>query len=368
MSSNFICVPYWGEGITNHKLKWEESDQYDFGLDIDMFEYRLGLTIDYYYKYTRDLIYKTVLPGDMYGQNGVQWQNAMEVSNEGLEVDIKYDVFRDGPFTWRARFNLAKNWNRFEKSYLGVDTDGMIIGKPLNGIYLYKDGGLIQSEGDIPVVYGEDGKKHVLSPGGDEEYFYTLGMRKPVDINGDGQISEDDIYYAGSSLPTLYGGFASELKWKNFDLNFLIMYELGRKMINAEKWQTLASPDAGSNPLFSDVKLEDFWQKPGDDTEYPAPGIYPQDALQYMGAFDSNIENVSYMKVKQLTLGYNVPSKYVKKLHLDNIRVFVTGENLLTLDNYSGLDPEVVNVHTGVDLGRTYPLARKWTVGLTVNF
>ena len=356
------------EGITNHKLKWEESDQYDFGLDIDMFEYRLGLTIDYYYKYTRDLIYKTVLPGDMYGQNGVQWQNAMEVSNEGLEVDIKYDVFRDGPFTWRARFNLAKNWNRFEKSYLGVDTDGMIIGKPLNGIYLYKDGGLIQSEGDIPVVYGEDGKKHVLSPGGDEEYFYTLGMRKPVDINGDGQISEDDIYYAGSSLPTLYGGFASELKWKNFDLNFLIMYELGRKMINAEKWQTLASPDAGSNPLFSDVKLEDFWQKPGDDTEYPAPGIYPQDALQYMGAFDSNIENVSYMKVKQLTLGYNVPSKYVKKLHLDNIRVFVTGENLLTLDNYSGLDPEVVNVHTGVDLGRTYPLARKWTVGLTVNF
>ena len=69
----------------------------------------MGLTIDYYYKYTRDLIYKTVLPGDMYGQNGVQWQNAMEVSNEGLEVDIKYDVFRDGPFTWRARFNLAKN-------------------------------------------------------------------------------------------------------------------------------------------------------------------------------------------------------------------------------------------------------------------
>lgn len=68
------------------------------------------------------MIYKTVLPGDMYGQNGVQWQNAMEVSNEGLEVDIKYDVFRDGPFTWRARFNLAKNWNRFEKSYLGVDT------------------------------------------------------------------------------------------------------------------------------------------------------------------------------------------------------------------------------------------------------
>lgn len=208
----------------------------------------------------------------------------------------------------------------------------------------------------------------MLAPGGDEEHFYTLGMRKPVDLNGDGQISEDDIYYAGSSLPTLYGGFASELRWKNFDLNLLIMFELGRKMINAEKWQTLASPEGGTNPLLADVKPEDFWQQPGDNTKYPAAGIYPQDALQYMGAFDTNIENVSYMKLKQLTLGYNVPKKYVEKLHLDNVRVFVTGENLLTLDNYSGLDPEVVSVHTGIDLGTTYPLARKWTIGLTVNF
>lgn len=356
------------EGITNHGLKWEESDQYDFGLDMDMFDYRLSLTVDYYYKYTRDLIYRVHLPGDMYGQAGIQWQNAMEVSNEGLEVDLKYDVFRDRAVKWRLRFNLAKNWNRFEKSYLGVDTDQMIIGKPLSGIYLYKDGGIIQSKEDIPYVYDEEGKKHVLAPEGDEEHFFTLGMRKPVDLNGDGQITEDDMYYVGSALPTLNGGFASELRWKNFDLNFLISFVLGRKMVNAYSWMTLDSPGGGANPLFADVDLSDFWQKPGDRTKYPAAGVYPPNALQYLGAFDSNVENVHYMKLKQLTLGYNVPSKYTKKIHLENVRLFVTGENVFTWSNYSGIDPEVVNVHTGVDLGNAYPLARKWTIGLTVNF
>ena len=356
------------KGVTNHKLKWEESDQYDLGLDIDLFEYRMSLTIDYYYKYTYDLIHRVSLPGNTYGSAGVQWQNAMEVSNEGLEIELKYDIFREGPFTWRARFNMAKNWNRFEKSYLGVDTDGMVIGKPMSGLYLYKNGGLIQSENDIPYVYDENGQKHVLSPESDETHFYTLGMRKPVDLNGDGQINEEDVYYVGGTLPTLYGGFASELTWRNFDLNLLIMYELGRNMVNAQSWRTLAVTGTGSAPLLNHVSADEFWQQPGDETKYPAAGVYPNNALQFGGMFDTDMEKVSYAKLKQLTIGYNVPREYSKKLHLDNVRLFVTGENIFTISNYSGLDPEVVNLHTGIDLGTQYPLARKWTIGLTVNF
>ncbi|MEG2276296.1 MAG: TonB-dependent receptor [Odoribacter sp.] len=355
-------------GITNHKLQWEESDQYDFGLDMDMLDYRMSLTLDYYYKYTRSLIYKVPLPGDVYGEGGMQWQNAMEVSNEGLELDLKIDVLRNTALTWRARFNISKNWNRFEKSYSGVDAQGMVIGKALSGIYLYKDGGLIQSEADLPYVYDEEGKKHILAPEGEEEYFYTLGMRKIQDLDGDGQITEDDVYYAGSALPTVYGGFASELKWKDFDLNFLLSFTLGRKMVNAFKMTTLNSTGGGSKPLFSDVSSSDFWQKPGDQTRYPAQGVYPVGSAQFMGMLSSDLETVSYVKLKQLTLGYNVPKKALKKVHLDGVRVFVTGENLFMLSNYSGLDPEVVNVHNGFDSGRAYPLARKWTIGLTVNF
>ena len=305
---------------------------------------------------------------DSVGTNEFLSADVIPFYNNNKYYLVVYDVFRDGPFTWRARFNMAKNWNRFEKSYLGVDTDGMVIGKPMSGIYLYKDGGLIQSQEDVPYVYDEEGKKHVLSPEGDEEHFYTLGMRKPVDLDGDGQITEEDIYYVGSALPTLYGGFASEFTWKNFDLNLLIMYELGRNMVNAQHWHTLSSPGYGSSPLLAHVSLDEFWQAPGDETKYPAVGIYPNNTIQYMGEFDSDLEKVSYAKLKQLTIGYNVPKEYTKKLHLDNVRVFVTGENIFMLSNYSGLDPEVVNLHTGIDLGTQYPLARKWTIGLTVNF
>lgn len=355
-------------GITNQRLKWEESDQYDLGLDIDMLDYRISVTLDYYYKYTRDLIFKVPLPGDVYGEGGTQWRNAMEVSNEGVELDLKVDVFRNTAVTWRARFNLAKNWNRFEKSYTGVDARQLIIGKPLNGIYLFKDEGLIQSENDIPHVYDEEGKKHVLSPEGDEEYFYTLGMHKVADLDGDGQITEDDMYYAGSALPVMYGGFASELRWKNFDLNLLVSFVLGRKMVNLLRHTTLRSGGGGSTPVFADVATSDFWQKPGDETPYPAAGVYPIGSQQFDGMLSSNLETVSYAKLKQLTIGYNVPKNVVKKIHLDGVRVFVTGENIFTLSNYSGLDPEVVDIHSGLDMGVSYPLARKWTIGLTVNF
>ena len=107
------------EGVINRKLKWEESDQYDFGLDMDFFNYRLNLTIDYYYKYTRALINKEVLPGDMYGFNGVQWRNTMAISNEGLELDAKIDILRDTEVKWRTRFNVSPELESFPKELLG---------------------------------------------------------------------------------------------------------------------------------------------------------------------------------------------------------------------------------------------------------
>lgn len=354
-------------GVTNRKLKWEESDQYDIGLDVDMFDYRLGLTMDYYYKYTSSLIHRVPLPGDTYGEANMQWQNAMAVSNQGLELEAKLDILRNTAVKWRARFNISKNWNRFEKSYSGTDVQNLVIGKSLSGIYLFRDEGLIQNAGDVPYIYDEDGKKLPLAPEGEQEAFFTQGMRRVADLNGDGQITEDDMYYAGSALPKAYGGFANELKWKDFDLNFLLTFTLGRNMVNAFSQKTM-NAEGRLVPIFADFSSADFWQKPGDQTRFPAPGIYPFGNMQYSGLLSSNLETVSYCKLKQLTLGYNVPADIMKKIHIEGIRVFVTGENLLTLTNYSGIDPEVVSVHTGIDNFETYPLSRKWTIGLTVNF
>lgn len=356
-------------GVVNRKLRWEQSDQVDIGLDFEMFDYRFTLTLDYYYKYTKSLIYRVPMPGDMYGEGNVQWQNAMAVSNEGLELEAKVDIFRDTEVKWRTRLNLSKNDNRFIESYSGTDLSGtLVIGKGMSGIYLFKDEGFIQTEADIPYFFDEEGKKHWLSPGGDDGQFFTVGMRRIGDIDGDGQISDEDMYYAGSALPKVHGGWVNEIRWRDFDLNVLFTFNIGRNMVNMFNYTTVEVESGGPKPLFQHISPSDFWQKPGDNPKYPNYGMYDMYAMQMSGQVDSNIERVSYCKLKQLTLGYNVPKKWTKSVGISGIRAFVTGENLFTLTNYSGLDPEVVSVHNGKDSGTAYPLSRKWTLGLTVNF
>ena len=108
--------------MINRDLSWEKSDQYDFGLDLDLFNYRLKFKLDYYYKYTKSLLYEVTLPGNVLGSIS-QWQNAMEVSNEGVELELVGDIIRKSGLSWRTRFNISRNWNRFEKSYSGMDID-----------------------------------------------------------------------------------------------------------------------------------------------------------------------------------------------------------------------------------------------------
>lgn len=357
------------QGVVNRKLQWEQSDQFDVGLDLDMFDYRVTMSFDWYRKFTSQLIYRVPMPGDMYGEANMQWRNAMEVMNDGLELEMKIDIIRDKKVNWRARLNLSQNWNRFTKSYSSRDiSNQMVIGKPMSGIYLFKDEGFIQHDGDVPYYFDEEGKKHFLTADGDDAYPFAAGMRRIADLNGDGQITEDDMYYAGSALPTLYGGWANELRWKNLDLTVFFAFTLGRNMVNTFRYETVEVTTGGIRPIFAMINTNDFWQQAGDNPKFSAEGYYTSGSQQYSGRIASNMERVSYIKLKQLTLGYNVPKKFASKIGMSGLRAFVTCENLFTLSNYSGLDPEVVSVYTGIDNGLSYPLSRKWTVGLTITF
>lgn len=155
---NSILEPEWSEGLYNDELSWEETDQYDFGLDVDMFEHRLGITLDYYYRYTDKLLNKVDLPGR--GRTTgyrKQWRNVAAVSNEGIEMMVKYEIFRKKDLFWKVSVNMARNWNRFEKSYTGVDINGLIIGKSLNGIYALKTDGYVDYQSDVPVYFNQRG-------------------------------------------------------------------------------------------------------------------------------------------------------------------------------------------------------------------
>lgn len=356
--------------ILSDQLTWEKSDQYDIGLDMDFLDYRLKFKLDYYYKYSKSLLYQTSLPGNVYGLEK-SWQNAMEISNEGLELEATFDIFRESAVSWRARFNISRNWNRFEKSYTGMDITGSgsnyVIGRPIFGLYVYKAGKIAQTEDDIPKYWTENGQYTALNFGS-AAYPFRPGMRLIEDLNGDGKITSDDAYYAGSSLPLAYGGFANEIKWKGFDLNILFTYSIGRKLINVKK-NTSLSFDGMFSTIYSDYRDMDFWQQSGNDTDTPSLEATGSAYIgQFSGFTDRMIETVNWLRLKQLTLGYTVPESITQKIGIEGIRAFFTAENLFILHNYSGIDPEAVDPTNPYDNMNKYPLARKLTLGLTLNF
>ena len=356
-------------GMINRKLTWEESDQYDLGLDLDLFNYRLKFKLDYYYKLTKGLLYYVPLSGN-WSFHSKQWQNAMKVSNEGLEMELEADIFRESAISWRMKFNISRNWNLFKKSYTSRDVEQYVVGRPLYSIFLFEDDGYYQTDDDIPYVYDRRGYKNKLyiggSGSGNRMIRYEAGTRKILDINGDGMIGAEDMVYQSSALPLAYGGWVNELKWKGLDVNILFTYSLGRKIYKI--YETNSLRGTYGEPILADLGNISFWEKEGDVTDYPRMAAFNDALQQFSGAIASNLETVSYIKLKQLTIGYDIPKKIVKKLNLSSIRVFFTGEGLFTLTNYSGTDPEVVDMFSGKDNYSAYPLARKLSLGLTVNF
>ena len=285
----------------------------------------------------------------------------MAVSNEGIELELQADIFREKALSWRMKFNIARNWNRFEESYSGKDItnkDLLVIGRPLSGLYTYAHEGFYESEKDVPVYYRQDGAATYW--GGvsvKSNVSGQVGNYKLKDFDGD---NVADMYYAGSTLPLAHGGWVNELQWKGFDLNMLVSYTIGRRMLNCRA-------SMGYNTMMPVPKMFDYrdvrpWTEPGCDANAPSWGNTIEPLL------DSQIEKVNYVSFRQLTLGYNLPDNIVKTIKLQGIRCFVTIENLFYISNYSGENPEVVDVYSGMDYALQYPLPRKWTLGLTFNF
>ena len=362
---NPTIEPVWIDGLYNHKLSWEETDQYDFGLDLDFFDYRLTFSLDYYYRYTDKLLARIALPGFHNGYDQ-QWRNTAAISNEGIEFMVKYEILRQPDLYWKISVNGARNWNRFEKSYDGKDFGGRIIGKPLNGVYAQKTDGFINSQDEMKVYYNQQGVSYYLS---ENEYakssFYKPGDYKFIDLNGDTQANFEDHVYVGSALPEISGGIVNEFRWKNFDLNMLLTYTLGRHMMNPLVKRCLSS-DLYFQALVVDLNKISFWEKSGDNPDYPKFQYDHNNGLWTM--VDRDVEKVNYMKLRTLTLGYSLSKKWSKKIGMEELRIFVSGENLLTWTNYSGMDPETVSITTGEDMQENYPLARKYTLGLTLKF
>lgn len=373
--------PEWFNGLSNSKLSWEETRQWNIGADLEFFDSRIKLTADYYYRYTDKLLFNIALPGNHSGYQN-QWRNAYAISNQGIEIQVEGDVIRKENFRWNLGFNIAKNWNRLEKSDNGIDFQNRdarftnnisIIGKPLNGIYVYDDRGVYQDQSEVP-YYWKNGQKVPLT-GGTTNQFYRPGDRIYIDSDGNGRIDAytslaEDRVYAGSPLPVAHGGITTTFNWKGFNLDILFNYVIGQHILNTEKssWGTYISSDPNemAAPVYGNVDPGKYWKYPGDNSLYPANRA-GTGLMNFATNIRSNVEYVHYLNLGSIALSYSLPAAFTQKWGF-GAKIFFSGQNLFVLTNYKGADPRRVPSDTGVDSPRYYPVARTVTGGISFTF
>ncbi|HRG25008.1 MAG TPA: TonB-dependent receptor [Chitinophagaceae bacterium] len=335
--------------LANPELKWEKSAQTDIGIDFGLFGNRLTGEIDYYVRNTRDLIYNVPVPGT--SGFATQTVNIGSMENKGVEFVLNSVNVNTKSFKWNSSFNLSKNSNKVTK----LDGDQSLI--PGNdGRYMNS---LIVGEG-IGVFYGP--KFAGADPAnGDALYFLPDGKNTTNDYNDAGD------FVVGDPNPDWIGGLNNTFSYKGIELSVLFQGVFGNQVMNGAGGFMSASFDWFDNQTTDQLNR---WQNPGDVTNVP------QLRLGYgngIGASSRYVEDASYVRLKNITLAYNVDSKLLNKLKIRSARIYLTGVNLATFTNYSGWDPEVNtdyragNRNQGGDFYAA-PQIKSMTFGINLGF
>ncbi len=358
-----LVTGFYPNKIPNPDLKWEKTSQFDIGLDLGFFENRLRITSDYYIKKTTDLIYSVAVP--YVSGFAESLQNIGSVENKGLELAIESDN-TTGNFKWTTSFNIAFNRNKVlelggeEYKDVGGD-DGhlktgqvhrLIVGEPIGLFYGYVFDGIFQSQSELDA--------------GPKSPTNWIGGRRYQDLNGangapDGNISATyDRTIIGDPNPDFFGGMTNTLSYKGFELNIFLQYNYGNDIFNYNAME-LELPSGGQN-VYAD--LANRWSTSNPSNKYPVATT--NRSAVFSSAY---IEDGSYLKLKTLTLAYMFPN--LKVPHIAGLKLYVTGQNLLTFTNYRGYDPEVsyrgaTNLEMGEDFGG-YPQARTILMGVNLT-
>lgn len=329
----------------NPELTWEKTAQWNMGLDFSAFDSRLMLTVDAYYKKTTDLLLTVALPDNVNLPGGIT-RNDGAMENKGAEFTLSSKNLV-GDFKWNSDFNISFNKNKLLK--LG-----------LNKVYYYAsmyttgENAIILKEG-LPLGsffgYVSDG---VNVDTGDIDYR---------DISENGSIGPEDRTVIGCAQPDFTYGFTNDFSWKGFTLSLFFQGSYGNQIFNASRIDTEGMVDFRNQS----TAVLGRWKRPGMITDVPRSGN-----VENIHNSTRFVEDGSYLRLKNLTLSYNLPKTLLLKAGIDKVQIYVTGQNLLTFTNYSGYDPEVnaygsSSVALGVDYG-TYPQARTCIIGVNVTF
>lgn len=334
--------------IENLELKWEESNQTNIGVDLALFSGKVNITADAYIKRTKDLLFDAPLPNATGFTSAIQ--NIGELENRGIEFSLRTQNIDSKIFAWDSNINISFNRNEITKL---VDSDVF-------------QGGIAGGRGEAALI--REGEPLGILFG----YIYggvdpQTGNAFYIDRNGASTFNPtaDDRAIIGDANPSFTYSATNNFSYKNFSLMIYLQGSYGNDMLNATRIETEGLID----PKNQSVAVLDRWRQPGDITTIPRAVFGNSDNSRVSTRF---IEDASYLRVKAVTLGYNFPKEILEKIKISALKLYVTGENLLTFTNYSGFDPEVnafggSNTIRGIDFG-TFPQARTTLFGLSVTF
>lgn len=332
----------------NPDIKWETTTQTDFGLDLSILKNKLSITTDYFEKRTKDILLTVGLPAVTVGVIMPTYVNAGVVTNKGFEFGANFQN-NDHDFKYGISGNFTTLTNRVEalQQYIkNIDNlqsnTRTTVGQPINSYYGYVFDGIYQNTAEINTqLYSNTNGK-------------LPGDMKFKDLNGDGQINDDDKTFIGNPIPKINYGLALNASYRRFDVSLLFQGVEGVDRYNNSKQVTSYSTKM---PLNSTTDILGAWNGEGTSNTIPRVSFNANGAEQMSSAF---VEDASYLRLKNVEIGYTFDPKL---LGAANLRIYMSGQNLFTITKYTGLDPESTSL---IDMG-TYPQSKSFILGLKLN-
>ena len=349
--------------MPNPNVKWEGQKQANIGIDASLFKSRIEVTIDAYVKNTDDMLVPMVVPAwtgysDIYTPS----INAGKMENKGIEFTVDSRNLT-GDFTWNTSFNLSYNQNKIislnDSVPMSVNSIGLNYnlarlqeGLPVNEFYGFVTDGIFQTQQEVD--------NHAAQVMGDDPYNRTsAGDIRFKDMNNDGVINDLDRVNTGNPNPSFIFALNNSFTFKGFDLSIFMQGVAGNKIFNANRLYSEAMSVAQNQT----TATLNRWT--GEGTSNSMPRAIFNDPNKNSRQSDRYVENGSYLRIKNLTLGYTLPSQIAEKAHFSTVRVYVSGLNMYTFTKYSGFDPEVGS--NGID-NNVYPVTATYSFGINLGF
>lgn len=362
-----------------NKLKWESTAEWNVGADFGFLTGRLNFTMDYYYKYTKDLLQTNVSIPSSTGFPKIAYFNSGELSNNGIEFRVDYKAYKSKDWEVNVGFNISHNKNQIEKLPANLTEESYTFGNgkyakrlttntPVGSFFGYHYLGVYQNTND---TYARDAEGNIMHQTGGTPVVMKNGTTtcypgdaKYADINHDGMIDKNDIIYLGNYMPSVEGGGSLSVKWKTLTLSTFLHYRIGQKVINRQRMnnEAMYGRDNQSTAVLK------RWKNEGDNTDIPR-ALYNY-GYNYLGS-DRFVEKCSYVRLQSLSLNYAIPKTVCRKWGINSMSVFVTGYDLFTWTDYTGQDPEITLPTSPTSLledNSDTPRAIRFAAGLNINF